>query len=69
MEEDDNGEQLTESGNIQKSDIVNGNGGNRYDMINDMIISKTLQDYDTLDNLMDEYFRKDYLNQELFKLV
>lgn len=69
MEEDENGEQLTESGNIQKSDIVNGNGGNRYDIINDMIISKTLQDYDTLDNLMDEYFRKDYLNQELFKLV
>ncbi len=69
MEEDENGEQLTESGNIQKSDIVNGNGGNRYDLINDMIISKTLQDYDTLDGLMEEYFRKDYLNEKLFKLL
>ncbi|MBR1931711.1 MAG: hypothetical protein IJ833_09640 [Lachnospiraceae bacterium] len=69
MEEDNGEEQLTESGNIQKSDIVNTSGGNRYDMINDMIISKTLQDYDTLDNLMYEYYRREYLNEALFKLV
>ncbi len=69
IEEDGEREHLTESSSIRKSDIVNGSGANRYDLINDMIISKTLQDYDTLDQLMQEYYRKEYLNEALFKLV
>ncbi len=69
MEECGEEEQLTESGNIQKSDIASGQGSNRYNLINDMIICKTLQDYDTLDSLIEEYYRKDYMNDVLFKLV
>ena len=68
-EENDGKEQLTESGNIQESDIVNDSHGNRYELINDMVISKTLQDYDTLDKLMEDYFRKESWNKKLFRLL
>ena len=61
-------EQLTESGNIQKSDIVNEYHNNRYEMVNDMMISRTLQDYDTLDKLLEEYCRKEYWNTQMFHL-
>lgn len=68
MEENGGEGQLTESGNLQKSDIRGDGGDWRYEMINDIIISKTLEDYDTLDGLMDEYYRREYLNQNLFVL-
>jgi len=69
MEESDGEEQLTESGNVQKSDIRNESDNSKYNLINDMVISKTLQDYDTLDGLLEEYYRKEYYNGQLFKLV
>ncbi len=69
MEECDGEEQLTESGNVQKSDIRNESDNSKYNLINDMVISKTLQDYDTLDSLLEEYYRKEYYNEQLFKLL
>ncbi len=68
MEEGDGEGQLTESGNLQKSDIRGDGADWRYEMINDIIISKTLEDYDTLDNLLDEYYRREYLFENLFAL-
>lgn len=68
MEECGGEEQLTESGNLQKSDIRGDSGDWRYEMINDIIISKTLEDYDTLDGLLDEYYRREYLYENLFEL-
>ncbi len=61
-------EHLTESGNIQKSDIVNDAYSNRYELINDVILCKALQDYDTLDELLEEVWRKEYWNQQMFRL-
>ncbi len=69
MEEADGQEQLTESGTVQMSDIRNTVDTSRYGLINDMVISKTLQDYDTLDGLLEEYYRKDYYNERLFRLI
>lgn len=68
MEEKDGEEQLTESGNLQKSDIRSDNTDWRYEMLNDILISRTLEDYDTLDSLLDEYYRKEYLGEHLFAL-
>ncbi len=68
-EECDKEEQLTESGNVQKSDIRGLSDNSKYNLINDMVISKTLQDYDTLDSLLEEYYRKEYYNGQLFKLM
>lgn len=67
-EEIEGEEQLTESGNIQKSDIVSEYHSNRYETINDIMISKTLQDYDTLDKLLEEYYRREYWNAQMFHL-
>lgn len=68
IEERDKKEQLTESNSIQKSDIMEGTVQNRFTMINDMAISKTLQDYDTVDALLEEYFLQEFENEKLFRL-
>lgn len=68
MEEKDGEEQLTESGNLQKSDIRSRDADWRYELLNDVLISRTLEDFDTLDALMDEYHRREYLNENLFVL-
>lgn len=67
-EERNGQEQLTESGTLQKSDIRDSESDSRYHLVNDIVISKTLQDYDTMDNLLEEYYRKEFLNSRLFKL-
>lgn len=68
MEEYDGEKELTESGTIQKSEITGETGGNYYALVNDIMISKTLQDYDTLDELYEDFCRKAYWNKQLFTL-
>ncbi|MGN0401227.1 MAG: DUF5717 family protein [Acetatifactor sp.] len=65
----DEDEQLTESNIIQKSDILSEGCGSMYHLINDIVFSRALQDYDTLDNLLEEYYRKEYFNSRLFELM
>lgn len=69
VEESSGQEELTESGTTQKSDIHTGDASGIYDLINDIVISKSLQDYDTMDNLLEEYYRKEYWGEELFQLM
>ncbi|MGN0167236.1 MAG: DUF5717 family protein [Acetatifactor sp.] len=67
--EEKNGEaQLTESGTLQKSDISGEECDSRYQLVNDIVISKTLEDFDTMDNLLEEYRKKEFLNGKLFQL-
>ncbi len=61
-------EQLTESGTLQKSDIRGNEAESRYHLVNDIVISKTLEDFDTMDHLLEEYYRKEFLNGRLFEL-
>lgn len=61
-------EQLTESGILQNSEIQNNSGDTRYHMINDIVISKTLEDYDTMEMLLEEYHKKDFMIDKLFEL-
>ncbi len=68
IEELDGKEQLTESNAIQKSDIMEEALQTKFTMINDMVISKTLQDYDTVDALLEEYYLQEYQNANLFFL-
>jgi len=57
---------LTESGTIQKSDIVKDHLTGRFSLINDVMIGETLQDYDTVDSLISEYYKKNYICDSLF---
>lgn len=69
VEEEAVGEgKLTQSGTRRKGDISGEDMPGKYGIINDIIMSKAMQDYDTLDNLLEEYFKKDFYNQQLFKL-
>ena len=68
-EEMDGEEQLTESGNITRSDISRDVSTSRFSEVNDIVIARTLQDYGTLDNLIYEYVKKDYFVNNLFKFL
>ncbi len=61
-------EKLTESGLLSKSDIVQETVAGRYSIINDIMIGKTLQDYDTVNRLLSEYYKKKFLTGKLFKM-
>ena len=66
MEEVDGKAQLTESNTIQKTDMDGNSDDSRYGMLNDIAISKTMQDYETMYELVKEYYRKTYLVDNLF---
>lgn len=65
-EENGDSSQLTESNILQKSDIENSEFDTKYDLVNDIVIGYTLQDYDTVDGLLEEYERTSYLTNNLF---
>lgn len=67
-EEKSGEEQLTESGTLQRSDIRGKEAESRYHLVNDIVISRTLQDYDTMEKLLEEYYRKEYFCNRLFEL-
>lgn len=69
VEELNGEEHLTESGTIQKSDIDAAVTEGKFYIINDIVIGNTLQDYNTVDNLLEEYYYKDYMCQRLFRLL
>lgn len=61
-------EQLTESGTMHKSELVRDSKESKFGILNDMAIAKTLQDYDTLEQLMSEYYKKEYMVDHIFQL-
>ncbi|MCM1386334.1 MAG: DUF5717 family protein, partial [Bacillus sp. (in: Bacteria)] len=65
-ESSDKGEQLTQSGTINVSDSNAPHTLSRFHMLNDIMIGKTLQDYDTVDKLLEEYYKKDFMADKLF---
>lgn len=68
-EQCDDEELLTESASISKSDIGQDISGTRFDQINDIVIAKTLQDYDAVNDMMYEYHKHDYVVNKFFKLM
>lgn len=68
-EETDGKEQVTESGTISKNDGSSKlHMGSRFHLLNDIMIGKTMQDYDTVDTLLEEYYKKDFMTDKLFTL-
>ncbi len=63
-EEKDGEEQLTESGTLQRSDETGDEEESRYRLINDIVVSRALQDRDTMDRLLG----KDFIGGKLFSL-
>ena len=67
-EESEDGEQLTKSGAVNKSDIGQDNFESRFTVLNDIMIGKTLHDYDTVDGLLREYYKQDYMVDTIFRM-
>ncbi|MCI9337423.1 MAG: hypothetical protein HFH93_07780 [Lachnospiraceae bacterium] len=59
--------QVTGSGTLQRLDN-DAEEESRYQMINDIAMAQTMQDYDTMDQLLEEYYKKDFLSGRLFEL-
>lgn len=69
-EDVDGKEQVTQSGMINRSDMADTvHESSRFNMLNDIMIGKTLQDYDTVDKLMTEYYKKDFMADRLFHTI
>ena len=66
MDSSEDGEQLTQSGAVNVNDSSTGQTGSRFNLLNDIMIGKTLQDYDTVDKLLEEYYKKDFMVDKLF---
>jgi len=68
-EEVDGKEQVTQSGTISKNDSSSQlHTGSRFGLLNDIMIGRTLQDYDTVDSLLEEYYKKDFMADKLFTI-
>jgi len=67
-EEAEGEEMLTESASISKSDISRDIYDSRFNEVNDIVIAKTLEDYDTVNKLLYDYHRHEYLIKKMFLL-
>ena len=68
-EELDGRESFTFSDSISVSDTVSQMGSSRYALLNDMVVSKTLQDDDTLMQLMEEYVTDECFAESVFTCI
>lgn len=67
---EDNGgeEQMAENGSLYKDDTPSNVPSCRYERINDCLICSALKDYDTLDQMMEDFIRRDSFGREVFQL-
>ena len=61
-------ENLTESGTLSRNDTGGDQKESRYTMLNDISIGRNLHDYDTMENLLYEYFENEHVTEELFHI-
>lgn len=67
-EEQDNQEQLTESGILQREENSENERNGRYQMINEMAIAKGLGDYEFVDQMLKEYYKSEFIVSQVFHL-
>lgn len=66
LNEEDGTEQILESGTLTKEDPASGAG--RYRLINDVVASRCMGEYEKMDALLEKYYKREYLNAKLFAL-
>lgn len=62
----ENQEQLTKSGTLCKEEIKEGRRESRYQLINEMSMALGLEDYVSLEQLMEEFLKKQYITEQVF---
>lgn len=67
-EEGNGKENLTESGTIEGSSMVDGGPESRFKLLNDMAVSQSLKEYDSMEEIACEYARKIWQCEQLFTM-
>ena len=67
-EEQENQEQLTESGILQREESKEGGILSRYQMINEMTIAKNLGDFSSTRQMLEEYWKTEFVVDKVFHL-
>ena len=62
-------EHLTQSGTCSRSDTDREKRESKYNLINDIVIGRMLNDDDTMDKLLYEYYEREYVVNELFRII
>lgn len=65
-ERQDQEESLVSSGRMMMADQIDKISDNRYHMLNDCIISRTMQDEKTMEILLEKYETMEYMTKQLF---
>lgn len=66
---EDGKEHLTESGTLSRMDTGRTQRENRYTMLNDIATGRNLHDYNTMEDLLFEYYEQDHVVKELFQML
>lgn len=64
----DGQEQLTGSGTLRKEETKEGKKESRYQLINEMAIAQSLSDYSSLEQMLKEYWKKEFIIDQVFCL-
>ena len=67
-EEQDNQEQLTASGILQKEENKDNSFPSRYQMINEMSVAQNLEDYSSMEQMLEEYWKTEFVVDKVFHL-
>lgn len=62
-------EHLTQSGTLSRSDTDREQKEDKYNLINDIAIGRTLNDDNTMSSLLHEYFEREYVAHKLFHML
>ncbi len=60
---------LSDSGQVSSTDTDGHGRINRYALINDMLISNTTKDYIRFDKQYEDFLQREYMNEQLFRLL
>jgi hypothetical protein len=66
VENKDGQEELVERGILQMSDRKENQGDTKFELLNEMVISKSLRDIEMLQRLAENFYWKEYLGERLF---
>jgi len=63
---EEEGEILSESKTVIRNDIDDSSSNGKFGLINDICVAKTLHDYSTVDTLLEDLYKREFVSNKLF---
>jgi len=67
-EENEDGEHVTETASVSPANSLPEGAEGRFAHINGIVAAQAVEDYDTADRLLTDYYRKEYVAPKVFRL-